>query len=66
MLTENDKEKAENLLTELLLAGLRAPEHIKGAIADLAIGVADLLEPEQVERAKDYAAFRNRYHDNAK
>ena len=62
MLTTNDKEKAENLLTELLLAGLRAPNHIKGAIADLAIGVADLLEPGQVERAKEYAGYR--YHSH--
>ena len=61
-MTTSDKEQAENLLTELLLAGLRAPIHIKGAIADLAIGVADLLEPEQIERAKEYAQYR--YHGN--
>lgn len=65
MLTKNDQEKAENLLTELLLAALRAPEQIKGSIADLAIGVADALTEEQVERAKEYAMYRYRYHNQS-
>lgn len=65
MLTTSDQEKAENLLTELLLAALRAPKHVKGSIADLAVGVADALSEEQVERAKDYAAYRYRYQGQA-
>ena len=60
MLTDSDKEKAENVLTELLLAAMCAPEHIKDSFTSMAMGVADTLEPERVERAKEYALFRYR------
>lgn len=58
MLSESDKDKAENVLTELLLAAMSAPEHVKSSFADMASGVADALEPERIERAKQYAMFR--------
>lgn len=60
MLTESDKDKAENVLTELLLAAMCASEHIKDSFTSMAMGVADTLEPQRVERAKEYALFRYR------
>ena len=35
-----------------------ASEHIKDSFTSMAMGVADALEPERVERAKEYALFR--------
>ena len=57
-LTETDKEQVENLLTEILMLALIAAPHIRPLITDIAIGVADLLPEESVERSKEYATFR--------
>ena len=57
-LTESDKEQIENLLTEVLTLALTAPKHIRPLITDIAIGVADLLPEEAVERSKDYSKYR--------
>jgi hypothetical protein len=57
-LTETDKAQVENLLTEILTLALMAAPHIRPLITDIAIGVADLLPEEAVERSKDYAQYR--------
>jgi len=57
-LTETDKEQVENLLTEILMLALISAPHIRPLITDIAIGVADLLPEESVERSKEYAQFR--------
>ena len=57
-LTEADKEQVENLLTEILTLALVAAPHIRPLITDIAIGVADLLPEQAVERSKDYAQYR--------
>jgi len=53
-----DLETIENLLVEVLVAALRAPNHIRGPITDIAIGISDLLPVEAVERSKEYALYR--------
>jgi hypothetical protein len=57
-LTDSDKEQVENLLTEILMLALVAAPHIRPLITDIAIGVADLLPEEAVERSKEYAKYR--------
>jgi len=57
-LTDNDKEQVENLLTEILMLALIAAPHIRPLITDIAIGVADLLPAESVDRSKMYAEYR--------
>jgi hypothetical protein len=57
-LTDSDKEQVENLLTEILMLALVAAPHIRPLITDIAIGVADLLPDEAVERSKEYAKYR--------
>lgn len=57
-LTETDKDQVENLLTEILTLALVAAPHIRPLITDIAIGVAELLPEESVERSKDYAQYR--------
>jgi hypothetical protein len=57
-LTDGDKEQVENLLTEILMLALVAAPHIRPLITDIAIGVADLLPDEAVERSKEYAKYR--------
>jgi hypothetical protein len=57
-LTEADKEQVENLLTEILMLALVAAPHIRPLITDIAIGVADLLPEEAVDRSKEYAKYR--------
>jgi hypothetical protein len=57
-LTDSDKEQVENLLTEVLTLALKAAPHIRPLITDIAIGVADLLPEEAVERSKEYAKYR--------
>ena len=57
-LTDGDKEQVENLLTEILMLALVAAPHIRPLITDIAIGVADLLPEEAVERSKEYAKYR--------
>jgi hypothetical protein len=59
-ITEADKEQIENLLTEILMLALVAAPHIRPLITDIAIGVADLLPAEAVERSKEYAQYRAR------
>jgi hypothetical protein len=48
----------ENLLVELLVAALKAPNHIRGLITDLAIGISNHLPIEAVERSKEYSLYR--------
>jgi hypothetical protein len=57
-LTDSDKEQVENLLTEILMLALVAAPHIRPLITDIAIGVADLLPEEAVDRSKEYAKYR--------
>lgn len=57
-LTESQSNKTEELVTELILAGLRAPKHLKNSIADIAANLASFLTDEQVERSKEYALYR--------
>jgi len=53
-----DLEVMENLLVELLVAALRAPNHIRGPITDLAVGISNHLPIEAVERSKEYSLYR--------
>lgn len=53
-----DLEVMENLLVELLVAALKAPNHIRGPITDLAIGISNHLPIEAVERSKEYSMYR--------
>lgn len=53
-----DLEVMENLLVELLVAALRAPNHIRGPITDLAIGISNHLPIDAVERSKEYSMYR--------
>jgi hypothetical protein len=53
-----DLEVMENLLIELLAAALKAPNHIRGPITDLAIGISNHLPIEAVERSKEYSLYR--------
>ena len=53
-----DLEVMENLLVELLVAALKAPNHIRGPITDLAIGISNHLPLDAVERSKEYSLYR--------
>ena len=53
-----DLEVMEILLVELLVAALKAPNHIRGPITDLAIGISNHLPIEAVERSKEYSLYR--------
>ena len=53
-----DLEVMENLLVELLVAALKAPNHIRGPITDLAIGISNHLPIDAVERSKEYSLYR--------
>lgn len=53
-----DLEVMENLLVELLVAALKAPNHIRGPITDLAIGISNHLPIEAIERSKEYSLYR--------
>lgn len=57
-LTDSQSAKTEELVTELILAGLRAPKHLKNSIADIAANLSEFLTNDQVERAKEYALYR--------
>lgn len=57
-LSDKDKETVENILVEILLAAMRAPEHIRSWITEVAIGIANCLDEERVNRAKEYARYR--------
>jgi hypothetical protein len=63
-LTEHEREQAENLLTEVLVLALQCGDHIRPLVANLAVGIADILPQESVNRSKEYAAFR--YRENSK
>lgn len=56
--TKQELETAENLLIELLVAACNAGDHIRPSITELAIGVAEILPVEAVERSREYALFR--------
>ena len=56
--TKQELETAENLLIELLVAACKAGDHIRSSITELAIGVAEMLPAEAVERSQEYALFR--------
>ena len=56
--TKQELETAENLLIELLVAACKAGDHIRPSITELAIGVAEILPVEAVERSQEYALFR--------
>jgi hypothetical protein len=56
--TKQELETAENLLIELLVAACKAGDHIRSSITELAIGVAEILPVEAVERSQEYALFR--------
>lgn len=62
-LTKQEQEQAENLLTEILLLALNAGDHIRPMIANLAVGIADILPTDAVNRSKEYAAYRYRKED---
>lgn len=57
-LTAMEAESLEHALTEMLILAASQPGKVRQIITELCIGVADILEPEAVTRAKDYASFR--------
>lgn len=57
-LTPMEKESLEHALTEMLILATSQPGKVRQIITELCIGVADILEPDAVTRAKDYASFR--------
>lgn len=60
VLTAEDKLKVEDALIETLVCAINAPVHVRPTITDMAIGLADLLDDESVERCKQYAKYRTK------
>lgn len=58
LLNDNDRDTLENVLVEVLVLAMKCPPHISSWITEIAVGIADNLEPERVNRAKEYAMFR--------
>lgn len=58
LLSESDRDTLENVLVEVLVLAMKCPPHISSWITEIAVGIADNLDPERVARAKEYALFR--------
>jgi hypothetical protein len=59
-LTKQEKEQAENLLIEVLVLALNCGDHVRPMVANLAVGIANILPEDSVSRSKEYAAYRYR------
>jgi hypothetical protein len=57
-LTPMEKESLEHALTEMLILSAKQPGKVRQIMIELCIGLADILDPAAVTRAKDYAAYR--------
>lgn len=60
VLTAEEKLKIEDALIEMLVCAISAPGHVRPTITDMAIGLADLLDEESVNRCKQYAKYRTK------
>jgi len=58
ILTKENTEILEDLLTEMLYLALVCAPHIRPSVSNLCEGIADQLEPIAVDRCMDYARFR--------
>jgi len=56
--SENDRQIAEEVLTELLVMALTIRPALRDYITRLCDGVAHGLPPEAVERSREYALLR--------
>lgn len=58
LLSAKDMEILENVLVEVLVLAMKCPPHVSTWITEIAVGIANSLTKEQVDRAKDYAMYR--------
>lgn len=56
--SDNERQIAEEVLTELLVMALTIRPALRAYITNLCEGVAHALPPEAVERSRDYASLR--------
>ena len=56
--TKDDIERAEELLTDVLVSALQSKPHLRDGWTAIADGIARMLSEEAVERSKDYARYR--------
>lgn len=59
-----EKQIAEEVLTELLVLALTVRPVLRDYIGNLCDGIADRLEPDAVDRSRQYALFRVKNPDN--
>lgn len=57
-LNKEDKLKVEDALIEMLVCAIKSPIHVRAALTEMTIGLADLLTEEEIKRCKEYASYR--------